>query len=58
MGDLDLWSYYVSPNGRIALHDSNGHFPGVTQALNWFLECEEWTIAQQIDATTVLERIS
>lgn len=57
----DLWSWRrsMSPNGRIALHDSSGHFPGVTQAMNEFLadgKFGKWQITQQVDATTVLER--
>lgn len=54
--DLIQWSNYISPNGRIAVHDSSGHFPPVTQALQMFLMDHEWKIAEQIDATTVLVR--
>lgn len=55
--DLFSWHEFMSPNGRIAIHDSSGHFPGVTQALNEFLAAnKELVVAQIVDATTVLER--
>jgi MMP 1-O-methyltransferase len=54
--DLRDWHYHVSINGKIALHDASGHFPGVTQALDDFLARNKWRIAQRIDATVVLER--
>lgn len=55
--DLVSWEWLMSPNGKIAIHDSSGHFPDVTRALNVFLTDDNWTIVQVIDATTVLERI-
>lgn len=54
--DLNWWQPFVSVQGRIALHDSSGHYPDVTRALDEFLMDGSWTIAQRIDATTVLER--
>lgn len=59
----DLWSWRksLSLTGKIALHDANGHFPDVTQAMNEFIadnKCGKWTIAQQVDATIILERVS
>lgn len=54
--DLVGWEQHVSPGGRIAVHDSSGHYPSVTRALNEFLMENEWKIAQQVDATAVLER--
>lgn len=48
------WSIHV--DGKIAVHDSSGHFPGVTQALNEFLAANQWHIEQQVDSTAVLVR--
>ncbi len=48
-----VWS-----GGKIALHDSSGHFPSVTSALQQFLMENEWKIVSTVDATTVLERSS
>lgn len=58
----DLWSWRqsLSPTSKIALHDASGHFPGVTQAMNEFIaddKCGNWKITQQVDATTILERV-
>jgi len=52
--DLISWSRFT--NGKIAIHDSNGHFPAVTKALNEFLMEEPWKVIQTVDATTLLER--
>lgn len=52
--DLILWSAYAK---TIAMHDSSGHFPGVTQALEKFLAAGQWAISEQVDATSVLERV-
>lgn len=54
--DLVGWEQHVSPNGRIAVHDTNGHYPGVTRALTEFLMENEWRIVNRVDATTVLRR--
>lgn len=54
--DLAEWSGFVSPNGRIAVHDSSGHFPDVSKALELFLIENEWKIIETVDATTILER--
>lgn len=51
-----LWSDYMDKTGTIALHDSSGHYPDVTRALNEFLEAGQWIIQERIDATTVLKR--
>jgi predicted O-methyltransferase YrrM len=50
------WSNWMSPDGKIALHDSSGHYPDVTRALNEFLADGKWHILEQVDATTVLGR--
>ena len=52
----DLISWSVCTQGKIALHDSSGHFPGVTRALTEFLMDGRWKIVETVDATTVLER--
>lgn len=53
--DLISWSPYV--NGKIAIHDSSGHFPAVSKALQMFLmDNGWWKVCQTVDATTVLER--
>src|SRR5690606_24112892 len=46
--DLTIWSEFLVQDGIIALHDTSGHFPGVTQALNEFLSPGQWQIAAQI----------
>lgn len=56
--DLFAWEWYLTDHGKIAIHDSSGHFPGVTQALERFLsENLLWRVAQTVDATTILERV-
>lgn len=51
-----LWSV-DNAVGKIALHDTNGHFPGATKALEDFLaENDEWKISETVDSITVLER--
>lgn len=57
--DLKGWAFHLGDSGVIVLHDSSGHFPDVTRALNEFLECSagKWVIDQQIDATTVLKHV-
>lgn len=54
--DLTYWSQCMAEDSRIAVHDASGHFPGVTQAVEQFLRNGEWIVAQQLDATLVLER--
>lgn len=54
--DLVVWSKEMSPTGKIAVHDTAGHFPGVTRALEDFMVFGGWKVAQQVDATTLLER--
>lgn len=58
MMDLVGWAQYVSSTGKIVLHDSTGHFPGVSRAMTEFLINGNWQITQQVDATTLLERVS
>lgn len=53
--DLVFWSIYAQ---KIAMHDTSGHFPDVTQALENFLAAGYWKVVEQVDATTVLERAS
>lgn len=54
--DLIDWRHNISMIGRIALHDTNGHFPEVTKALNDFLAENKWRIVETVDSITVLER--
>lgn len=54
--DLFEWSKHVTKTGKIVLHDSSGHFPAVTRALQEFIMENNWKITQQVDAITVLER--
>lgn len=55
--DLTEWSEEMSPTGRIAVHDSSGHFPEVSKALMEFVMMDQWKINMRVDATTVLERV-
>lgn len=57
LADLGHWHYPVSPNGRILMHDTSGHYPDVTRALQEFLSDQSWKIAQQVDSIAVLERV-
>lgn len=52
--DLKNWSCYTV--GKILVHDSSGHFPGVTHALQEFLMTAPWKPTAHVDAITVLER--
>lgn len=56
-GDFDLWNHYVR-DGLIAMHDTTGNHPGVTQALNEILAAGEWEIIERADATAVLRRVN
>jgi predicted O-methyltransferase YrrM len=55
--DLNQWSQEMSATGRIAVHDSSGHFPEVSKALREFTLQDEWKAVSLTDATTVLERV-
>lgn len=57
MADL-TYRLFLAPDGKMVLHDTSGHFPGVTRALNELLTSNEWQILEQVDATTVLGRES
>lgn len=52
--DLIEWSGWCA--GKLAVHDSSGHFSDVSRALDEFLEFGFWKIVERVDATTVLER--
>lgn len=54
--DLMGWEKHITDSGKLVLHDTNGHYPGVTRALTEFLMENEWKISQRVDATAVLER--
>lgn len=50
------WRYFLNTaHGRIAVHDSSGHFPDVSRALSEITQPGGWEICEQIDATTVLK---
>lgn len=53
--DLADWSPHV--RGKIAMHDTSGNWPGVSQALNEFIANNDWVIVARADATSVLERV-
>jgi MMP 1-O-methyltransferase len=52
------FSRRVQPHGLIAMHDTAGFHPGVTQALNEILEDGKWRMSETVDAITVLERVT
>lgn len=54
--DLVEWSPHVI--GKIAMHDTSGNWPGVSQALSEFVASGEWQIVARADATSVLERVA
>lgn len=55
--DLVSWHLNLSSNGKLALHDTNAHFPGVDKALhNFMAEWPGWKISETVDSITVLER--
>lgn len=54
--DLRMWSNTITDTGKIAVHDSSGHFPDVNRALDEFLAKGRWHIIEQVDATAVLQR--
>lgn len=51
--DLACWSERVT--GKIVTHDSSGHFPGVTRALDEFCAYGKWKVIEEVDATKVLQ---
>ncbi|SRR5258705_7916676 len=54
--DLVGWGKHMTANGKMVIHDSSGHHPGVTRALTEFLSENEWQICQRVDATAILRR--
>jgi UDP-2,3-diacylglucosamine pyrophosphatase LpxH len=55
LADLNAWSPHVA--GLIACHDHNENWPGVPQAVSEFVAKGDWRVAEQVDATVVLERV-
>lgn len=50
------WS--VNVRGKIALHDTSGNWPGVTQALDEFMaDNDEWEVGERVDSITVIRRV-
>ena len=57
--DFRHYSRMINPygDGKIALHDTAGFHPGVTQLVNEILAAGQWKISQRVDAISVLERV-
>lgn len=47
------WSWHAD---LVALHDTAGHHPAVTQLVQEILERGEWEVVEKVDAITVLQR--
>lgn len=58
-GDLISWRYGIAEGGKVALHDTNAHFPDVDNALRRFLEAngDHFKISETVDSITVLEYV-
>ncbi len=55
--DFLAWSYHVHPEGLIAMHDTGGNWPGVTQFVNELLAAGEWEKIAMADSTSVFRRV-
>lgn len=55
--DFLMWHGLITAHGKIALHDTSGHYPDVSRFLNEVLAGDVWKIEQQVDATAVLQRV-
>lgn len=51
--DFNLWSVFTN---TVALHDTAGFHPGVTQLLNEVLAGGEWIATKCVDSITILKR--
>jgi hypothetical protein len=54
LADLEAWGEQV--DGKIAMHDTSGNWPGVSQALNEFLASGKWVAVNHVDSITVLQK--
>jgi len=55
--DFTLWNYHVTPNGKIAMHDTSGHFPDVSRFVDELLAAGEWKRDSLTDATSTFSRV-
>lgn len=55
--DFMFWSQRVTTHGKIAMHDTTGHWPGVTRLLEEIKTWKEWDISDPVNATSVLTRV-
>lgn len=54
--DFEQWSAFVKPDGKIAMHDTSGHWPGVTRFIQELATAGDWDISDPVNATSVLTR--
>lgn len=54
--DFNEFSRMVNLNGNIAMHDTAGFHPGVTQLVDEILAAGQWKRVQLVDAMSVFER--
>lgn len=52
--DFDQWSSFV--RGKIALHDTAGDWPGVTQLVSEIIQAGVWERVRTVDTISVFER--
>jgi predicted O-methyltransferase YrrM len=55
--DFEEWSKYVS-DGKIAMHDTSGHYPDVSRFVDELLAAGEWERIALQDATSVFQRVT
>lgn len=55
--DFQKWEFCVKQDGLIAMHDTGGNWPGVTQFVNELLAAGEWEKIDMADATSVFRRV-
>lgn len=55
--DFECWQDRVNADGLIAMHDTGGNWPGVTQFVNELLAAGEWEKIAMADATSVFKRV-
>jgi predicted O-methyltransferase YrrM len=52
---LETWGELAR---EIALHDTSGNWPGVSQALDEFMaDTDEWEVIERVDSITVIRRV-
>lgn len=55
--DFERWSPFVGQTGKIAMHDTSGHFEGVSRFVDEMLAAGEWQRVALVDATSIFERV-